>query len=312
MRRVRIFDTTLRDGEQSPGASLNVEEKLVIARQLERLGVDVIEAGFPISSPGDFEGVRLIADEVRGPVICGLARAVEKDIDRAGEALANAAHPRIHVFIATSQLHMDKKLRMTPDTVLEMATKGVERARKYTDDIEFSPEDASRTDIDFMCRVIEAAIASGATTINIPDTVGYATPQEIGDRIRYVREHVNGIDDVELSIHCHNDLGLAVANSLAAVAAGCGQVECTINGIGERAGNTSLEEIVMALQMRGDVLGAETEIRTKELWPTSRLVADLTGIDVQRNKAIVAAMRSHTRPASSSTVSSAIVVRMRS
>jgi len=287
MRRIRIFDTTLRDGEQSPGASLNVEEKLVIARQLERLGVDVIEAGFPITSAGDFESVSLIAKEVRGPVVCGLARARSEDIESAGRALEKAEKPRIHVFIATSQLHMDKKLRMTRDRVLEMAAQGVRLARRFTDDVEFSPEDASRSDLDFLCDVVAAALAAGATTINIPDTVGYATPEEIAARVRYVREKVPAASNAVLSIHCHNDLGLAVANSLAAMAAGCDQIECTINGIGERAGNASLEEIVMAIKMRGDVYGAETGIDTREIWSTSRLVANLTSIEVQRNKAIV-------------------------
>ena len=287
MRRIRVFDTTLRDGEQSPGASLNVEEKLVIARQLERLGVDVIEAGFPISSVGDFEGVRLVAQSVREPVICGLARARLEDIDRAGEALEPAERSRIHVFIATSNLHMDKKLRMSREEVLDMASTGVARARTFTDDVEFSPEDASRSDLDFMCDVIAAAIQAGATTINIPDTVGYATPAEITRRIEYVREKVPSAKDICLSIHCHNDLGLAVANSLAAIDAGCDQIECTVNGIGERAGNCSLEEAVMALAMRKDVYPYETGVRTQELWATSRLVSNLTGLDVQRNKAIV-------------------------
>ena len=287
MRRITIFDTTLRDGEQSPGASLNVDEKLVIARQLERLGVDVLEAGFPISSQGDFEGVRLVAEQVRGPVICGLARARSEDIDAAGEALRPAERKRIHVFIATSQLHMDKKLRMSSAEVVEAAVAGVRRARNFTDDVEFSPEDCSRTDIDFMCRIIEAAIDAGATTINIPDTVGYALPQEIAGRITHLRNTVPNIDKAVLSIHCHNDLGLAVANSLAAVEAGCDQIECTVNGIGERAGNASLEEIVMAIQLRAEECAAETGIQTREIWSTSRLVADLTGIEVQRNKAIV-------------------------
>jgi len=293
MRRIRIFDTTLRDGEQSPGASLNVEEKLVIARQLERLGVDVIEAGFPITSPGDFESVSLIAEEVRGadgkpgPTICGLARARTEDIESAGKALEAADNKRIHVFIATSQLHMDKKLRMTQDKVLQMAADGVKLARTFTDDVEFSPEDASRSDMDFMCDVIAAAIEAGATTINVPDTVGYATPGEISQRIHYIHERVPTSKDIDISIHCHNDLGLAVANSLAAVEAGCSQIECTINGIGERAGNTSLEEVVMAIKMRGDLWDIETGIDTREVWSTSRLVSNLTGIDVQRNKAIV-------------------------
>jgi 2-isopropylmalate synthase len=287
MRRIKIFDTTLRDGEQSPGASLNVEEKLVIARQLDRLGVDIIEGGFPISSQGDFDGVRLISEKVKRPVICGLARTRNEDIDRAGNALEPAKNRRIHVFIATSKLHMDKKLKMDSDQVLEAATRGVQRARNYTDDVEFSPEDCSRTDMDFMCRVVEAAIDAGATTINIPDTVGYAVPGEIFQRITYLREKVPNISKAVLSIHCHNDLGLAVANSLAGMEAGCDQIECTINGIGERAGNASLEEIVMAVWLRREVYKAETSINTKEICNTSRLVSDLTGMDVQRNKAIV-------------------------
>lgn len=287
MRKIKIFDTTLRDGEQSPGASLNVEEKLVIARQLERLGVDIIEAGFPISSPGDFESVKLIAESLDGPTICGLARARKEDIEAAGQALEKSSSPRIHVFIATSNLHMDKKLKMGRDEVLAMAVEAVELARQFTDDVEFSPEDASRSDLDFMCEVIEAAVNAGATTINIPDTVGYAMPGEIGDRVRYVKEKVPATENIVLSIHCHNDLGVAVANSLSAMQAGCNQIECTVNGIGERAGNTSLEEIVMALKMREDVYGVETGIKTEELWSTSRLVANLTGIEVQRNKAIV-------------------------
>lgn len=287
MRRIRIFDTTLRDGEQSPGASLNVSEKIVIAKQLDRLGVDIIEAGFPISSRGDFEAVRQIAEEVTRPVICGLARTRDEDIDAAGKALESARNKRIHVFIATSALHMDKKLRMSPDQVIETAVRGVKRARGFTDDVEFSPEDCSRTDMDFMCRVVEAAIEAGATTVNIPDTVGYATPIEIGRRITLLREKVPSTSRVTLSIHCHNDLGLAVANSLAAMEAGCDQIECTINGLGERAGNASLEEVVMAIWLRRDQYGAETGIETREIWATSRLVADLTGIEVQRNKAIV-------------------------
>ena len=287
MRKIKIFDTTLRDGEQSPGASLNVEEKLVIARQLERLGVDIIEAGFPISSPGDFESVKLIAESLDGPTICGLARARKEDIEAAGQALEKAANSRIHVFIATSNLHMDKKLKMSREEVLKIAVNSVELARQFTDDVEFSPEDASRSDMDFMCDVIEAAINAGATTINIPDTVGYAMPIEIGERVRYVKEKVPASNDIMLSIHCHNDLGVAVANSLSAMQAGCDQIECTINGIGERAGNASLEEIVMALKMREDVYEVETGINTEELWSTSRLVSNLTGIEVQRNKAIV-------------------------
>ncbi|HVR72892.1 MAG TPA: 2-isopropylmalate synthase [Planctomycetota bacterium] len=287
MRRIRIFDTTLRDGEQSPGASLNVDEKLVIARQLDLLGVDVIEAGFPISSHGDFEGVKLVAENVTRPVICALARTREKDIHAAGKALEAARNRRIHIFIATSDLHMDKKLRMTPDEVVDTAIKGVKLGKNYTDDIEFSPEDCSRTNFDFMCRIVEAAIDAGATTINIPDTVGYGVPAEIRQRILHLREKVPNIARAVISIHCHNDLGLAVANSLAAMEAGCDQIECTINGIGERAGNASLEEIVMAIWLRREHYQADTAIHPREIWSTSRLVADLTGIEVQRNKAIV-------------------------
>jgi 2-isopropylmalate synthase len=287
MRRIRIFDTTLRDGEQSPGASLNVSEKVVIAKQLEKLGVDIVEAGFPRSSQGDFEAVELIARELKRSVVCGLARTRAEDIDAAGKALGPAKSRRIHVFIATSALHMDKKLRMTPDEVVQTAIDGVKRARGYTDDVEFSPEDCSRTDMDYMCRVVEAAVDAGATTINIPDTVGYASPTEIFQRITYLREKVPNIGKAVLSVHCHNDLGLAVANSLAAMQAGCDQIECTINGLGERAGNASLEEVVMGIWLRRDFYDAETGIDTKEIWTTSRLVADLTGIEVQRNKAIV-------------------------
>ena len=287
MRRIQIFDTTLRDGEQSPGASLNVDEKLVIAKQLDSLGVDVIEAGFPTSSPGDFEGVRLIAEKVHGPVICGLARATAQDIDVAARALEPAPRRRIHTFIATSRIHMEKKLKKSPPEVLELAQAAVRRARQYTDDVEFSPEDATRSDLDFLCQVVEAAIDAGATTINIPDTVGYAVPDAFVARLRHLYEKVSGLRKVVLSVHCHNDLGLAVANSLAAVGAGAGQVECTINGIGERAGNASLEEIVMALRLHGHGIGVETGIHTQEIWKASRLVSNLTGLEVQRNKAIV-------------------------
>ncbi|HZN60459.1 MAG TPA: 2-isopropylmalate synthase [Planctomycetota bacterium] len=287
MRRIKIFDTTLRDGEQSPGASMNVGQKLVVARQLDRLGVDIIEAGFPITSAGDFEGVQRIAEEVRRPVICALARTRPEDIEAAAKAIAGAQRRRIHVFIATSDIHMDKKLRMSPDQVVETATRGVKLALQHTDDVEFSPEDCSRTDLEFMCRVVEAAIDAGATTINIPDTVGYTVPEEIARRIFYLKEKVPSVAKVTLSIHCHNDLGLAVANSLAAMEAGCDQIECTINGIGERAGNASLEEIVMAMWCRKDCYKAETGIDTREIFKTSRLVSELTGIGVQRNKAIV-------------------------
>ncbi len=285
--RVYVFDTTLRDGEQSPGASLNTQEKIEIAMQLARLGVDIIEAGFPISSPGDFEAVKLIAERVKGPVICGLARAKDIDVDRAAEAIKPAERRRIHTFIATSQIHREKKLRMSKEEIIDMAVNAIKRARNYTDDVEFSPEDASRTDIDYMCDVIEAAIDAGATTINIPDTVGYSNPFEFGSRIKYVREKVPNINKAIISIHCHDDLGLAVANSLAGLTNGARQVECTINGIGERAGNASLEEIVMNLKCRKDYFKLETGIQTEQLYRTSRMVSSLTGLPVQPNKAII-------------------------
>ncbi|CEP69312.1 2-isopropylmalate synthase, bacterial-type [Moorella glycerini] len=286
-KRIYIFDTTLRDGEQSPGVSLNVEEKLKIAHQLARLGVDVIEAGFPIASPGDFEAVRAIAREVEGPVIAGLARINDRDIDRAWEALQEARRPRIHVFIATSDIHLKYKLRMTREEVLAAVRKGVARAKSYCQDVEFSPEDASRSDIDFLCQVLAAAIESGATVLNIPDTVGYATPAEFGHLIAEIRRRVPGIEKVQISVHCHNDLGLAVANSLAAIENGALQVEGAINGIGERAGNTALEELVMALYTRRDYYGCHTAIVTEEIYRTSKLVSSLTGMPVQYNKAIV-------------------------
>jgi len=287
MDKVIIFDTTLRDGEQSPGASLNVDEKLVIAHQLAKLGVDVVEAGFPIASEGDFKAVNLVAERVRGPVICGLARALPADIERAAEALKPAARSRIHVFLATSKIHMEKKLRKSEKEILEGTVAGVRLARRFTDDVEFSPEDASRTEMDFLCRVVEEAIKAGATTVNIPDTVGYATTEEYAERIRGLLERVPGIENVTVSVHCHNDLGLAVANSLAAVKAGARQVECTINGLGERAGNAALEEVVMGIRVRRDIYGVDTGVATRELWNTSRLVSDMTGIAVQRNKAVV-------------------------
>ncbi len=286
-RNIKIFDTTLRDGEQSPGASMNLNEKLEVAQMLVDLGVDIIEAGFPIASPGDFEAVQKIAANVRGAVVCGLARCNDKDIDRAWEALKLAPQPRIHVFLATSAIHREFKLRMSTDEIVARAVAGVQRAANYCDDVEFSPEDACRTEHDFLCRVVEAAIAAGATTINIPDTVGYATPGEVYDRIRMLRERVPNIDRAVISIHCHDDLGLAVANSLAAVSAGAGQIECTVNGIGERAGNAALEEVVMALRTRADFYHCETNIQTQRLVPASRLVSKTTGISVQRNKAIV-------------------------
>lgn len=286
-RQIRIFDTTLRDGEQSPGASMNLAEKLEVAQALVDLGVDIIEAGFPIASPGDFEAVQKIATTVRGAVICGLARCNEKDIDRAWEALKQAPQARIHVFLATSAIHREFKLRMTTDEIVERAVAGVRRAAGYCDDIEFSPEDACRTEHDFLCRVVEAAIDAGATTINIPDTVGYTTPTEIFERIQMLLNRVPNIDRAVISTHCHDDLGLAVANSLAAVAAGAGQIECTINGIGERAGNAALEEVVMAMRTRNDFYHCRTNIHTERLVPTSRLVSKTTGMSVQRNKAIV-------------------------
>lgn len=285
--RVIIFDTTLRDGEQSPGCSMNLGEKLEMAHALADLGVDVIEAGFPIASPGDFESVQAIARAVQGPVICGLARCNSADIDRAVEALRDAVRARVHVFLATSAIHREFKLRMTPEEVIRRAVDGVKRARDKVEDVEFSPEDAARTELDFLVEVVEKAIEAGATTINIPDTVGYSVPAHYATIIRHLRQHVRGIEKVVLSVHCHNDLGLAVANSLAALQEGARQVECTINGIGERAGNTSLEEIVMALRVRQDVYGLTTGINTRLLYPTSRKLAHITGMTVQRNKAIV-------------------------
>ncbi len=284
-----IFDTTLRDGEQSPGASMTRDEKVRIAKALERMRVDVIEAGFPIASPGDFEAVQAVARAVRESTVCGLARALEKDIDRAGEALKEAASSRIHTFIATSPIHMQMKLRLSPDQVLEQAVQAVRHARRYTDNVEFSPEDAGRSDTDFLCRVIEAVIDAGAGTINIPDTVGYNIPQQFGDLIRNLIERVPNSDRAVFSVHCHNDLGLAVANSLAAVMNGARQVECTINGLGERAGNAALEETVMAVRTRQDVFPCETNIDATQIVPTSRLVAGITGFAVQPNKAIVGA-----------------------
>jgi 2-isopropylmalate synthase len=286
---VYIFDTTLRDGEQSPGISLNVNEKLRVAEQLARLGVDVIEAGFPITSPGDFKAVNLIAKKVKGPVICALSRAVDKDIDVAWEAVKDAEKPRIHTFIATSDIHIEKKLRKTKDEVLKMTELAVKRAKTYTDDVEFSPEDATRSDFEFLCRVIEVALENGATVINIPDTVGYALPSEFGELIRKLKERIPALNEVILSVHCHNDLGLAVANSLEAVKNGANQVECTINGLGERAGNASLEEIVMIIDTRYRTLKKKTNINLKEIMRTSRLVSSLTGYHVQYNKAIVGA-----------------------
>ena len=286
-RRVIILDTTLRDGEQAPGCSMNSQEKLEVARKLEKLGVDVIEAGFPASSPGDLESVRSIARIIKNSVVAGLCRSLEKDIDACKEALEKAAQPRIHIFLATSPIHMEWKLKMTADEVLEQAASAVRYAKKFCHDVEFSAEDAFRSDPDFVCRVFGEAIKAGALTVNFPDTVGYAMPDEFGNRIRYIRENTPGMEKARLSVHCHNDLGLAVANSIAAIAAGVEQVECTINGIGERAGNASLEEIVMSLHVRKDFLNAETRIDTTQIHSTSRLVSQVTGVKIQPNKAIV-------------------------
>lgn len=287
--RVIIFDTTLRDGEQSPGASMTKEEKIRIAKSLERLGVDVIEAGFAIASPGDFDSVKTIADTIQDSTVCSLARAMDADIDRAAEALAGANSGRIHTFIATSPIHMEYKLRISPDEVVDYAVRAVKRARSKCADVEFSCEDASRSEIEFLCRIVEAAIDAGARTINLPDTVGYAIPEQYAALVRELRERVPNSDKAIFSVHCHNDLGLAVANSLAAVAAGARQVECTINGLGERAGNAALEEIVMAIKTRHDALGVHTNINTPHILSTSRMVSSITGFPVQPNKAIVGA-----------------------
>lgn len=289
MNKLIIFDTTLRDGEQSPGASMTRDEKVRIAKMLERMRVDVIEAGFPIASQGDFESVQAVARAVKDSVVCGLARAGRADIERAGEALREANAKRIHTFIATSPIHMQMKLRMTPDQVVEQAVESVQFARQWTDDVEFSAEDAGRSEIDFLCRVVEAAIDAGATTINIPDTVGYSVPEHYSAIIRQLLERVPNADKAVFSVHCHNDLGLAVANSLAAVMSGARQVECTINGLGERAGNAALEEIVMAVRTRSDVFSCDTGIDSTQIVPASRLVAGITGFPVQPNKAIVGA-----------------------
>jgi 2-isopropylmalate synthase len=285
--RVLIFDTTLRDGEQSPGCSMNLHEKMEMAMALRDLGVDIIEAGFPIASPGDFESVQAIAREVHGPIIAGLARCNPMDIDRAGEAVKDAPRKRIHVFLATSAIHREFKLKMTPQEIVKRAVEGVKRAKGFCEDIEFSPEDAARTELDFLAEVCEKAVEAGATTLNIPDTVGYSVPSHYADIIRHLKKHVRGIETVVISVHCHDDLGLAVANSLAALAEGARQVECTINGIGERAGNCALEEIVMAIRTRNDFYKLHTNINTKLLCPTSRKLVNATGMQVQRNKAIV-------------------------
>ena len=285
--RVRIFDTTLRDGEQSPGCSMNLQEKLRMARQLDRLGVDIIEAGFPIASDGDFEAVKAIAQEIRRPVIAGLARATKMDIERAWQAVQMAAKPRIHVFLATSDIHLHYKLKISREQCLRQAVEAVKFARGFCADVEFSAEDATRTELDFLVAVAEAVADAGATTINLPDTVGFTVPSDITRIISTVHQRTRSKGDITISTHCHNDLGLAVANSLAAVEAGARQVECTINGIGERAGNASLEEVVMALRVRSDALPYDSGVRAEELYPTSRLLTEITHVQVQPNKAIV-------------------------
>jgi len=284
-----IFDTTLRDGEQSPGASMTKDEKVRIAKALEKMRVDIIEAGFPIASPGDFEAVQTVANIIKDSTVCGLARALDKDIDRAAEALKGANSARIHTFIATSPVHMQKKLRMSPEQVLEQAVKAVKRARQYTDNVEFSPEDAGRSETDFLCQIIEAVIQAGAGTINIPDTVGYTLPEHFGKLIAELRSRIPNSDKAIFSVHCHNDLGLAVANSLAAVMNGARQIECTINGLGERAGNAALEEVVMGVRTRQDVFHCHTDLDTTQIVACSRLVSNITGFPVQPNKAIVGA-----------------------
>jgi 2-isopropylmalate synthase len=284
---IKIFDTTLRDGEQSPGCTMNQQEKLRLADQLDRLGVDVIEAGFPIASDGDFESVKAIAIAVRRPIIAALARACQPDIERAWEALKHAAQPRIHVVLATSDIHLKYKLRITRDQCVEQARESVRFAKSLCDDVEFSSEDATRTDPDFLCHVLDAVVEVGATTLNIADTVGYSVPAEFGDMITTIRQQVKGIENVTISAHCHNDLGMAVANALAAVAAGARQVECTINGIGERAGNASLEEIVMAMRVRPDRYAYETGIVGEQIFPASQMLSEITGVPVQPNKAII-------------------------
>jgi 2-isopropylmalate synthase len=285
--RIQIFDTTLRDGEQAPGFSLRPEEKLQLAHQLDALGVDIIEAGFPIASPADADAVRRIAQEIRRPIVACLARCRREDIERAGWAIEPAAHGRIHTFLATSDLHLRSKLRITREECLEAAIDGVRLAREFVDDVQFSAEDATRSDMDFLCRVIEAVIRAGATTINLPDTVGYSTPDEIGEFFSTIRARVDGAERVTFSTHCHDDLGLAVANTLAAVQAGAAQVECTVNGIGERAGNASLEEIVMTWRVRADRMPYTTGIDTRQIYRSSQMLTRFTGQPVQANKAIV-------------------------
>ena len=286
-RTVQIFDTTLRDGEQAPGCSMNLQEKVEVARQLEKLGVDVMEAGFPAASPGDLAAVKAVSAVIKTSTVAGLCRALEKDIDAGWEALSCAVRPRIHTFIATSPIHMEHKLKMAPEKVLERAVAAVKYAKKLCEDVEFSAEDAARSDPAFLCRVFEAVIAAGATVVNIPDTVGYAIPTEFGGLVSYIREHTSNIGKAVVAVHCHNDLGLAVANTLAAAAAGAEQLECTINGLGERAGNASLEELVMGLRTRKDILDLSCGIDTTQIYATSRLVSQVTGVKVQPNKAVV-------------------------
>jgi 2-isopropylmalate synthase len=285
--RIRIFDTTLRDGEQAPGCSMTLREKLRVAKALSELNVDIIEAGFPAASPGDFEAVRAIADANFGPTICGLARCNPEDIEKVHAAVKGAEKHRIHVFVATSAIHREHKLKMAKEEIIKSAVGAIKLARELVDDVEFSPEDASRTELSYLAEVVNAAIEAGATTVNIPDTVGYTVPGEFDQLFQYLKKHVRDIDDITLSVHCHNDLGMAVANSLAAVYAGARQIECTINGIGERAGNCSLEEVVMALKTRSEYFGLETGIETNRLYPTSRLVSSITGMHPPRNKAVV-------------------------
>ena len=286
---VNIFDTTLRDGEQAPGCAMTADEKLRVAYQLERLGVDIIEAGFPISSEEDFLSVKTIAEKIKGSQVAGLCRANFKDIDRGWEAVKHSVSPRIHTFIATSDIHLKHKLKKSREEVLEMISGAVKHAKNYTENVEFSCEDATRTDIDYLCKAVDIAVKAGATTVNIPDTVGYTTPVEFAYIIKMLKQKVPGLDSVVLSVHCHNDLGLAVANSLAAIKEGARQVECTVNGLGERAGNASLEEIVMTLKTRGDLYPYDTGINTEKIYPTSRLVSQVTGVNVQPNKAVVGA-----------------------
>jgi len=286
-QRISIFDTTLRDGEQSPGCSMDLREKVQMAEKLQKLGVDIIEAGFPIASEGDFAAVRAVAAKCREAKIAALCRTAEHDVRRAAEALAGAAHPRIHTFCATSDIHLEHKLKKTREEVIEMTRAAIAQARNYAEDVEFSAEDATRSDIDYLCEVLDVAVDAGASVLNVPDTVGYTTPPEMAHLVQQVRDRVVRDRDVTISVHCHNDLGLAVANSLAAIEAGARQVECTINGIGERAGNASLEEIVMALHVRADRLPFETGIETTELYPASQLLSSIVGFDVQPNKAIV-------------------------